>query len=197
MKHTKKVAMDKTEYTNTLTQVGSCIDWEQFEDRYGMELRSMEPNDTVCVFKAGMRPVWEDASNRGPGAGKWIIPTNGRKSSVIVLQKMIEAMVDGTLDMNGIMITKKFGIDMAMVWMPGDEGKQTRGESKSALNGILEPLHAQGEITMSAVKYKMHESSKVRSKIDMEKEVDSEYERSPEGNKTVVNPYDVLTQVTV
>jgi hypothetical protein len=120
-------------------EVGSCIDWEQFEERFGEDLKLMPFNDTAWLFKAGIRPAWEDEANCGSGAGRWVVPTSDRACSTAVMAELVKAM-DGNDNnlghLNGIVLTKKFGQNMVLVWT-GATTKEERASLHQTLRSVL------------------------------------------------------------
>jgi len=174
--HKNKV--DQQEYESSITQVGSCIDWEQFEERYSSALLKMPQRGTLWLFQAGVKPVWEDPANCTQTAGKWILRTANRAASVKLMQCVVEACETDTLKANGVLMTQKFHQDMVMVWT---DGSQERADAKEALCAAMEKAGAKKE-DVSAVKFKVHKAATKAAKDTSPRPVDAELDSDYDSN---------------
>jgi len=127
--------MERNEYESDIVKLGSCIDWEQFAERYTEGIHKMPSRGTMWLFKTGISPVWEDPANRLPGAGKWVIPTEDRVHSIKMMKHLMEAEARGELFMNGLVLTQKFKQDCRKIRSPqcaSSHTKQGCGQSCGA-----------------------------------------------------------------
>jgi len=172
-RRTPKKAMQKlNEFEHGLTKVGSFIDWEQFTEKFGETLADMPDGDTAWLFKANIQPVWEDPANSAVGSGRWIVPTDGRTTSITLAGKIIEDICEDHLAANGIVLARKFGQHMVIVW-GGESDATQRTKFSERLSTLAEGLEG---VQLGGLKFKLHDSSKVPAPDCAS---DSDYETSP------------------
>jgi len=147
-----KVHMEREQYESKMLPVSTCIDWEQFEEKYRDAVMHMPRRGCMWLFKNGISPVWEDPANSLRGAGRWVLPTSNRASSLELMKHVFAAEATGQLQMNGVLLTQKFGQDMVMVWT---SGTQDQDEAQTALHQAMVRQQATAD-QLQAIKFKLH-----------------------------------------
>jgi len=166
-------------YQSKLRTIGSCHSWASFEARFGA---GVPPGASISLFKAKVKPVWEDPANQGLHAGKWILPTKSNAASLAIMEVLTSAILDKKIAAHGLVQTHRFGQAMVMVWTEGSSAPLERPQLKALLGEAAEGLD--GEETR--IRFKPHRNPNLieqKPNPDASNALkvgpDSDYEKSP------------------
>merc|ERR1711934_1333755 len=111
-----ELGMRREEFEESLRPLGSVADVDDFDNKFGANLKRVVPFTTLRVFRKEILPSWEDEANSAEEAGRWIVSCSSQKAMLASFYVLLHALLDGLLDVNGIVMSRKHGQHMILVW---------------------------------------------------------------------------------
>jgi len=145
-------------YENSIKKIETAMTVEEFWGIYNYLVRPNELPTTTDyqLFRAGIKPTWEDAANAK--GGKWIIRLKKGLSSRYWEEVML-ALIGGQFtgvtegEVCGVVVSIRYSEDILAVWNKTATDREITERIREALRKILQlPPHAHME-------YKPHQTS--------------------------------------
>jgi len=154
----KRLPGEKETYESNLRPIGTFSTVESFWQYYNHILKpsQLENNANYHLFKKGIKPMWEDETNKN--GGKWVITIKGNTDLLdkiwddVVLSMIGETLETGNNEICGAVASKRRTGDKIAVW------NRSKDESISTALGLRlrKILNLDNRIPFE---YIMHESS--------------------------------------
>ncbi|KAM9414384.1 eukaryotic translation initiation factor 4E family member 2 related sequence 1 [Pholidichthys leucotaenia] len=143
-------------YEQNIRQIGTVASVEQFWRFYSHLVRpgDLSGHSDFHLFKEGIKPMWEDESNRG--GGKWIIRLRKGLASRfwenIILAMLGEQFMVGE-EICGAVVSIRFQEDILSIWNRTSNDQTTTSRIRDTLRRVLNLP------TNTIMEYKTHNDS--------------------------------------
>ena len=133
----REAGMKAAQFVEQMSVLGSFSTMSNFLKRFGNKMGLIAKNATLRVFKATIKPIWEDPGNAGHGAGKWTAVMENKQHAVAVFKVLVQGMVCQTVpSVNGVILTQRQSKDVIMIWT---DGSVSHDEESDALRELIAP----------------------------------------------------------
>jgi len=150
-------------FEGQLKEVGSFDTLKEFWRNWtALEVESLKEGVNLRMFRAGIKPTWEDPANRA--GGKWVArnlaPGSRGRTWPTVALAMVQGLLKGEVNERvcGLVLSTRQGTDSIQVWCGNDFDPKVAGD-KATVGSVLQKLVAGKPGDSTAFAYQPHVSN--------------------------------------